>query len=412
MSDNPSSGWPELESLGLVDVDDGALWRAVLRTAADPIILIDQRGAILRANEATVELFGYSHADMVGQNVSMLMPEPDRSRHDKYMSNYLETGETRIIGIGREVEAMKADGTIFPIALAVSEIKATEGSLFTGVIHDLTARHAAERRLREANERLEQRVDERTHELQLSLKELSRSNRDLERFAYVASHDLQAPLRNVRQGLELLNEHLWETTGRCFDGEAEELRGHIVGAVERMEKLIEGLLRYSRVDRGDYSAVDLNAVVAYVTSQLQHDISETNATIRSERLPTVLGNETQLRQLLQNLIHNAIKYRSQDRPPDVVIDVEEEDGEWLVSISDNGVGVDVEQHSRIFELFSSVGPSRGGVGLGLAICQRIVERHDGRIWINSEGDGGARFSFTLPLGGPEGSSAPPPSSLS
>lgn len=375
------------------------LWQAVLRTAVDPIIVIDEYGVVLRANPATSRLFGYAEDYLIGKNVSILMPEPYRSGHDGYIAHYLRTGDARIIGIGREVEAQKADGTIFPIHLSVSEARWEDRRWFTGMIHDLTDRRRAEAELLAAKTQLEERVRQRTAELEGSMVELARSNRDLEQFAYIASHDLQAPLRNVRQGLELLDEHLQATIGESFDDEAEELRDLTVAAVVRMEQLIQGLLSYSRLDRLGRPAddlVDLRSLADEIIQQMAVDLAHADATVDLAELPTVAGDETQLRQLLQNLLENALKYRDEGRPLEIALTARPEDDRWLISIRDNGIGIDTEQQQRVFELFRRAHPGYDGVGLGLAICQRIVERHGGEIWVDSGPNGGSVFNFTIP----------------
>ena len=379
------------------------LTQAILDTAVDPIIVIDERGVIEEANQATTTLLGHDRAALIGRNVSMLMPEPFRSEHDGYLERYLRTGEARIIGSGREVVAQRADGSEFPIQLSVSEVVSEENGhrRFTGIIHDLTERFTAERALQEANRTLEARVETRTAELRTLLVELERSNRDLEQFAYIASHDLQTPLRNVRQGLELLDEHLEETIGAGFDDEASELRRLVSAAVVRMEDLIDGLLSFSRVDRRTDApaiAVDLNDVVSELRQLFTIDIEEANVELEVGALPTVVGDRTQLRQLLQNLLQNALKYRSVDDDPKVTISGVENNGEWIISVGDNGIGIDPNQHDRIFDLFRRGHAGYDGVGLGLAIAQRIVERHDGRIWVESEAGQGATFHFALPQG--------------
>ncbi len=375
------------------------LWEAVLRTAVDPIIVIESDGTIVRANAATDRLFGYSGEYLVGKNVNILMGEPYHSEHDGYLQRYHDTREPRIIGIGREVEAKKADGEIFPIALAVSEIEFDGRSWFTGIIHDLTSRRLAEDELRRAKDELEERVRQRTAELEVSMAELARSNRDLEQFAYIASHDLQTPLRNVRQGLELFDEHVRETLGQSLDDEAGELRDLTVAAALKMEQLIQGLLAYARLDRGGRligDAVDLQQLIEELIAQLRSTEPELVVDIQAEPLPTVIGDEPQLRQVLQNLLDNAIKYRSAERPLRIAIHVRSEDDRWLVSVGDNGIGIDPDQHGRVFELFRRAHPEYEGMGLGLAICQRIIERHGGDIWVTAEPQGGSTFSFTLP----------------
>lgn len=373
------------------------LWRAVMLTAVDPIIVIDDSGTMLEVNPATAALFGYEDAELVGRNVSMLMAEPQRSEHDGYIAGFLDTGEAKVIGVGREVSARRSDGTTLPISLAVSEVVTPTGCVFAGVVHDLTGEREAQELLRNLNAELEQRVAERTVALEASLTELARSNRDLEQFAYIASHDLQAPLRNVRQGLELLDAHLTETIGSSFDADAEELRDLIFGAVDRMEALIHGLLAYARVERRRQPAdgtVDLNAVVADVLAEL----SLQEGDVAVDRLPTVKGDPTQLHQLLQNLIENAVKYRLLSRPPEITISDRSDHDHWRISVTDNGIGIAPEHHDRIFELFRRGHPGYDGVGLGLAICQRIIERHGGKISVDSEPERGATFTFTLPRG--------------
>lgn len=378
---------------------DQELWQAVLRTAVDPIIIIDQGGVMVQVNEATERLFGYEATELIGNNVSMLMPEPHRADHDDYLQAYLETGVANIIGIGREVEARKADGSLIPMALAVSEIKLDSRSWFTGILHDLTQRRQVEAELLQAKEGLEQRVRERTAQLEESMRELARSNRDLEQFAYIASHDLQAPLRNVRQGIELLDDHLSEIVGSHFDQEADELRELTVAAVVRMEQMIHGLLSYSRLDRdGDprRDPIDLRALAEEVIDQMRPDLMRVGATVEVEKLPTIDGDEIQLRQLLQNLVENAFKYRNPERPLRLTLAAKQsDDGMWQISVGDNGIGIDADQRNRVFELFRRAHPGYEGVGLGLAICQRIVERHGGDIWIESGPNGGSVFHFTV-----------------
>jgi len=380
---------------------------AILQTAADPIVIINTTGEILHVNSATVELFGHAYDDMMGRNVTMLMPEPYASEHGGYLRRYLEEGDPRIIGIGREVTAVKADGTIFPMALAVSEAKTEQDHLYTGIIHDLTQRNRQREMLEAANSHLEERVIERTDQLETALAEVQRSNRDLEQFAYVASHDLQAPLRNVRQGLELLDEHLEETVGASFDEEADELRGLVVAAVLRMESLIKGLLSFSRVGRNtanDREDLDLTELVQEVGAMLAADFAEVEGTLTVEALPTLRVNEMQFRQVFQNLFENAIRYRSPDRELTVIVRAEADadgsaGGAVRLRVQDNGVGIEPMHHERIFELFRRGHSGYDGVGLGLSICRRVVEGHGGRMWIESAVDDGAAFFIELPVSG-------------
>ncbi len=389
---------PELGKSVSMSTHADRLTEAILATAADPIIVIDETGVIEMANEATSKLFGFTHEALLGKNVSMLMPEPFRTEHDGYLQHYLDTGETKIIGIGREVPAQRSDGSTFPMFLSVSEVVGQDPRRFTGIIHDLTHRVEAEQALLQANSTLEARVENRTSELRALLVELERSNRDLEQFAYFASHDLQAPLRNVRQGLELLDEHLVSTIGDGLDDEAQELRRLVSEAVSRMEELIRGLLDYSRVDRRKVSpaTVDLNVLATELRQILQADLAEADAELVIDELPVVHGDRLQLRQVLQNLLQNSLKYRVDDTRPRVEINGRSEGEEWIISVGDNGIGIDEAQHERIFELFGRGHAGYEGVGLGLAIAQRIVESHGGRIWVESSANNGATFHIALP----------------
>lgn len=390
---------PESNDHRLDPEQAGALAVGILQTAVDPIIVIDEHGIVVEANDAMTKLFGFALDEVIGHNVSVLMPEPYRSEHDGYIAGYLAGGEARIIGIGREVTARRSDGTEFPMSLAVSEVVTADGRMFTGIIHDLSERNRQRDALREANEQLEQRVAERTRELEELLDELARSNRDLEQFAYIASHDLQAPLRNVRQGLEMLDEHLEVTVGDSFDEEARELRGLVVAAVLRMEELIKGLLTYARLQRFEAAAdaVDLGGVIGDVLTGLTLDIEEVGATVAVGGLPQVVGDVTQLHQLFQNLVQNAIRYRAADRTLELAISSRPADrGLHCIEVRDNGIGIDGSHHERIFDLFRRGHSGYEGMGLGLAICQRIAERHGGRIWVESAPDEGATFCVTLP----------------
>ncbi|WP_425499299.1 ATP-binding protein [Natronosalvus caseinilyticus] len=248
-----------------------------------------------------------------------------------------------------------------------------------GAVQDITERRQRERRLEEVVEKLEE------------------SNERLEQFAYAASHDLQEPLRMVSSYLQLL-EHRYADS---LDEDAQEFIAFAVDGADRMRAMIDGLLEYSRVDtRGEsLEPVDLDSVFSDVYQDLHVKIEEHDAEITAEGLPHVIGDAEQLRQLFQNLLDNAIEY-SGDLPPRVHVSVEQTDNgdERVISVSDGGIGIDPEQADRVFEVFESLHSQDeyDGTGIGLALCERIVERHGGDIWVESEPGEGATFSFTLP----------------
>jgi signal transduction histidine kinase len=257
--------------------------------------------------------------------------------------------------------------------------------------------------LRNLNENLEQRVAARTGELERRAAEmerltaeLKRSNEELEQFAYVASHDLQTPLRSVTGFLDLLSRRYKSRLGP----EADEFITFAVEGAERMHQLINDILVFSRVaTRGQpFAPVDTRAVLAQTLAGLGAAIRESGAEITQGELPTVHGDESQLVQLFQNLIGNARKYRNESEPPRIRVDAGEHETGWEFRIEDNGIGFEPRHAERIFEIFQrlhTIG-EYPGTGIGLAICKKIVERHGGRIWVESEPGKGSTFFFTLP----------------
>ena len=227
--------------------------------------------------------------------------------------------------------------------------------------------------------------------------ELRRANEDLEQFAYSASHDLQEPLRTIKIYSQLLADRL----GTAVEGETAEFLDFLRNAATRMEMLVRDLLAYTQVTRLDapIEQVDTNEAVAEVIANLGGAITESGAAVTFDRLPAVPVHSTHMRQLFQNLIGNAIKYRSDDRAPAVHIGAERQDGYWLFTVRDNGIGIQPEFREQIFGLFSRLhnADRYSGTGIGLAICQRIVERYHGRIWVESEPGCGSEFRFTLPV---------------
>ncbi len=354
-------------------------YEAVLASALDPVIIIDAFGTMLSVSRSIERVFGYKPEEVIGQNVRVLMPEPHHSAHDGYLANYRRTGQTNILGRTREFEARRKDGSRVPIELSVSRVDVPGESqpLFTGIIHDITERRIAERLVKDNAAALE------------------RSNRELEQFAYVASHDLQEPLRMVGSFAGLLARRY---KGR-LDAEADEFIEYIINGAERMKMLIEDLLAYSRVStKGRPPApVPMRALVDQVLADLRSTATESGAVVHVGDLPEVLADATQMGQVMLNLIGNAIKFRGQGRP-EVWVTAKARPGEWEFAVRDNGIGIDPRYAERIFKIFERLhgAAEYPGTGIGLAICKKIVERHGGRIWFESEPGKGTTFRFTLP----------------
>jgi len=273
--------------------------------------------------------------------------------------------------------------------------EAGEAVRFVGVILDITDRRQAQQVLQQAKEDLEIKVKERTAELNQLNKDLARSNQELEQFAYVASHDLQEPLRAITGYTQLLIEdcqdHLDEST--------REYTAYIVDGARRMQQLIQDLLTYSRIGSRDlvFTMTNCNQVLRQVMSNLQVAIAENHATITYDSLPTLTADRNQLIQLFQNLIGNAIKFHREE-PPQVWISADRQNQEWLFRVQDNGIGIKPRYLERIFEVFKRFHTRNEfpGTGIGLAICKKIIDRHKGRIWAESEPGVGTTFYFTIP----------------
>ena len=365
------------------------LINSIINTAVDGIITINDRGIIEMYNPAASRLFGYLPVEVIGKNVSMLMPEPDSSLHDSYMDNYKRTGIGKIIGIGREVTALRKDGTSFPIILSVSEVKLPDRTIFTGLVHDITDQKMSEERLRRY------------------AAELERSNSELQDFAYVSSHDLQEPLRKIQSfGDRVLTKE--------YDKLSDEGKDYItrmLNAAQRMQNLINDLLSFSRLTTKakPFSRVDLNNVLKGVLSDLEVTIEKTGATIQAENLPTIEAEPTQMRQLFQNLISNGIKFRKADQTPEIKIyskitqrqkHLTATPGDEKVEIyfEDNGIGFDEKYLDKIFAIFQRLeGQKYEGSGIGLAICRKIAIRHGGDITAKSAPGHGTTFIVTLAL---------------
>ena len=351
---------------------------AVTEAAMAGLMVVDHTGAIVSLNTAASTMFGHEADEMEGKSIASLLAEPYRSEYERDLADDVATGSAGIVGVDREIPGVRKDGSVFPMSFGLREMNVRGSRQFLAVARDITARKEYER-AREAR----------------FVSELTRSNAELAEFAYVASHDLQEPLRMVASYLQLLSNRY----GGKLDSEADEFIAFAIDGATRMKRLINDLLGYSRAGNGALGLedVDTGAVVERVTGTYAEQIGATGASISVGTLPTVRADAGQLERVFQNLIGNALKYHA-DRPPLVRVDAKPVDGNWRFSVSDNGIGIDPRFSSKVFEIFKRLHGREqfSGTGIGLAVTKLVVERHGGEIWVEPNEEGGSTFYFNLP----------------
>jgi PAS domain S-box-containing protein len=332
-------------------------------------------GRFVRVNKSLCEILGYSEKELLGKTVKEVSHPEDRDVTDAERAR-IRAGE--IDSARFEKRYVRADGRVVWADVAIALVRDVFGMPMyeIAVFDDITERKQAEAALHAAHE------------------ELKRSNAELEQFAYVASHDLQEPLRMVASYTQLLGRRY---AGK-LDKDAHEFMSYIVDGATRMKQLIEDLLAYSRVGtKGqDFKPVALEAPLRRALFNLRAGIEEAGAAVTYDPLPTVQGDEVQLGQLLQNLVGNSLKFRSSSVPR-IHIGVSEKNSEYQIEVRDNGIGIEPQYYERIFMVFQRL-HNKGeypGTGIGLAICKKVVERHGGRIWVESRAGEGSSFYFTL-----------------
>ena len=354
----------------------------ILNSAGEGIYGLDQEGRITFANPKACELIGCTLAEVIGRPQHAFFCQ-DRSAGSSCSKTRDPIQATLDDGRMRQIDDerfRRRDGSTIPVEYRSTPVIGTHGQIEGAVVvfNDITARKQAAARQEEDARRLRQ------------------SNQELERFAYIASHDLQEPLRKMSSFCTILKED----HGERLDEEAHGLLDVITDAATRMQRLVQDLLAFSRLNGQQHLTMRPLPAAALVDQGIDACaamIEETGGHVEHGDLPVVMGHENLLTRLFQNLVANSLKYRS-DQPPRIRIEAMSLDGHWQFSISDNGIGIEPRHAERIFEFFERLRdkPECEGTGIGLAVCKRIVEQHGGRIWLDTSYAGGARFCFTLP----------------
>jgi PAS domain S-box-containing protein len=352
-------------------------YRGLLEAAPDAMVVVNQAGEIVLLNVQAEKQLGYSRDELIGQKVKNIIPEGFAER---LIADGLRSAEDALaqqIGTGIELIARRKDGTEFPIEIMLSPLESAEGILVTAAIRDITTRKKDEAHLLN------------------KMDELNRSNVELGQFAYIASHDLQEPLRMVASYTQLLSRRY---KGK-LDSDADEFIAFAVDGASRMQRLIQDLLAYSRVGTKGQDLLETSSEDALEQAliNLRGSIEETGAQVTHDPLPPVMADDTQLTQLFQNLIGNAIKYQSPGVPRVHITAALDAGKKWNFSVKDNGLGIDPQYFERIFGMFQRLHKREefAGTGIGLAICKKIVERHGGSISVESQPGKGSTFSFAL-----------------
>ncbi len=370
--------------------------KSIIQSANDAYVSINSQSIITEWNHRAEVIFGWKRQEAIGRSLKQtIIPQRFRQDHEKGMGRFLKTGKGPLINKTFEIMALHRKGYEFPVELMLWPIKVGGQFTFHSFIRDITERKKADEILRNANQALEQRVKERTQDLQAYADELIRSNADLQQFAFIASHDLQEPLRMVSLYTDVLDKQLKNNTNEQIVKSFRFLRE---GAL-RAQQLIKELLEYSRIgakDNQPLEKISMKKVICHVLSLMDMTIKENKADVTYGSLPSLVASRFQMEQLFQNLLSNAIKYKINN--PKIHISAKKQNGEWLFSVQDNGIGIEPQYQNQIFTPFKRLHSNHDypGTGIGLAFCKKIVEGHGGKIWVKSVPGHGATFLFTLP----------------
>lgn len=358
--------------------------KSILETVPDGMIVIDELGIIQSFSAAAAQIFGYAAGEICGMNVSRLMPSPHRERHDEYIRRYLETGQRRIVGIGRVVTGQRRDGGTFPMELAVGEVRNGESRLFTGFVRDVSDR---------------ERALQRIQQLQADLSHVSRVS-EMGQMASALAHEINQPLAAALNYLHAA-QRLRAGRQQQDEGRLGEAIEHAVRQVERGSQILRRMRTFLRKEEPDFRAEDIGGLIREAGGIALVGAAERGVKVNFEiapDLPAVMVDKIQIQQVIVNLVRNAIEAMEQSDRRELTISVgpaHDGDRRVLIDISDTGPGLAPEVLERLFQPF--VTTKAHGMGVGLSICSSIVGGHGGELVAQSNAAGGTTFSFTLPM---------------
>jgi two-component system sensor kinase FixL len=393
-------------------MENAALLKAIIQNAIDGIITINDRGIIETINPAACTLFQRTPDEVIGKNVSVLMPQPYKEQHDGYIHRYQQTHEPHIIGTGREVTGLKKDGSVFPFRLGVSEVQYSGRKIFTGFIHDLSREKEAEGKLKDYALQLEELVEERTLSLKRSLSELQKAKEEVSqslekekelgqlksRFVSMASHEFRTPLSSIQLSAVLIEKY----SQQFSNANIEKHIGKIKNAVNNLTSILNDFLSLEKLEAGKvepvYTSFDIVKFAEEITEEMQL-IAKQNQNIIYQHTGTfsmVNLDQSLLRNCITNLVSNAIKYSGENTF--IEFNTEINDNSLIVDIKDNGIGIPDEDQKHLFEAFFRAHNTGSipGTGLGLNIVTRYARLMNGLIKFESKVNEGTSFTLTFP----------------
>lgn len=362
-----------------------AMFEQIFESAPGAMVAVDERGHIMRVNGEAERKFGYRREEMIGQPIEMLVPDRVAARHRQHTRTYLQAPRVRPMGVGLELYAKRKDGTEFPVDIMLGPLHTEHGTLILSIVYDISDRKRAEQEIQTLNQELQKRIEE-----------LEVVNKELESFSYSVSHDLRAPLRAIYGFTQVIAEDY----GAKFDEEGRRVLHIIQENTKRMGQLIDDLLAFSRLGRQGITThpTDLSEIVKSIFEEVARQYPDRVFDFRLHLLPLTECDRSMIRQVLVNLIANAAKFTKDRSPALIEVGAMLGAAEHTFFVRDNGVGFDMRYAHKLFGVFQRLHRQQDfeGTGVGLAIVQRIIHRHGGRVWAESQPDKGATFFFTLP----------------